>query len=121
MGCDVHTVPIDPVTYIYTAMRTGCKKARVDYYRFKKDGLILHDLRYTFNTNMRKGRVPESVIMEITGHSTREMLDRHNTVKEEDTRRAIDQFQDYLKGVGQNVDQHAVDRGKTQQRQQVTI
>ena len=26
--------------------------------------------------------VPESVIMEITGHSTREMFDRYNTVDE---------------------------------------
>jgi hypothetical protein len=49
------------------------------------------------------------------------MFYRYNTVDEEDTRRAIDQFQDYLKGVDQNVDQHAVEREKTQQCQLVTI
>lgn len=41
---------------------------------------------------MRKAVVPESVIMEITGHSTREMFDRYNTIDEEDTRNAINQL-----------------------------
>ncbi|UCF58154.1 MAG: tyrosine-type recombinase/integrase, partial [Deltaproteobacteria bacterium] len=62
---------MDPVTYIYTAMRTACKKAGVDYGRFKKGGFMFHDLRHTFNTNMRKAGLPETLIMEITGHSTR--------------------------------------------------
>jgi len=39
---------------------------------------------------MRKAGVPESVIMEFTGHSTREMFDRYNTVDLEDTRKAVD-------------------------------
>ena len=33
-------------------------------------------LRHSFNTRMRKAGVAESVIMKITGHSTREMFDR---------------------------------------------
>ena len=33
---------------------------------------------------MRKAGVPESVIMKITGHSTREMFDRYNSVDVED-------------------------------------
>ena len=41
---------------------------------------------------MRKAGMPESVIMEITGHSTREMFDRYNTVDEDDTRNAINQL-----------------------------
>jgi hypothetical protein len=57
---------------------------------------------------MRKAGVPESVIMEITGHSTREMFDRYNTIDEEDIRRAIGQFQGYLsQSVDQTVDQKA--------------
>jgi hypothetical protein len=45
---------------------------------------------------MRKAGVAESVIMKITGHSTREMFDRYNTVDGEDTRKAVDKFTDYL-------------------------
>jgi hypothetical protein len=56
---------------------------------------------------MRKAGVPESVIMEITGHSTREMFDRYNTVGLEDTRKAVEQFACSLAFVDQNVDQEA--------------
>jgi hypothetical protein len=37
-------------------------------------------LRHTFVTDMRKAGVPEKLIMKITGHSTREMFDRYNTI-----------------------------------------
>jgi integrase len=63
------------------------------YGRFVKSGFIFHDLRHTFNTNMRKAGVPESVIMEITGHSSREMFDRYNRVDEEDAREAINRLE----------------------------
>ena len=53
-------------------------------------------MRHTFNTNMRKAGVPESVIMEITGHSSREMFDRYNTVDEGDTRKAVEQLEGYF-------------------------
>jgi integrase len=43
-------------------------------------GLTFHDLRHTFVTDMRKAGVPEKLIMKITGHSTREMFDRYNTI-----------------------------------------
>jgi hypothetical protein len=45
---------------------------------------------------MRKAGVTESVIMEITGHSTREMFDRYNTIDEEDARNAIGQLQAFF-------------------------
>ena len=44
-------------------------------------------------TYMRKSGVPESVIMKITGHSTREMFLRYDTVDDGDTRKAVDQFE----------------------------
>ena len=93
-----------PIRDIRTALRKACKEAGIIYGRFKRDGFIFHDLRHTFNTNMRKAGVPESVIMDITGHSTREMFDRYNTIDEEDTRKAVDQLQEFL-----NVD-HIVDQ-----------
>jgi hypothetical protein len=46
---------------------------------------------------MRKAGVAESVIMAITGHSTRDMFDRYNTVDDEDTKNAIEQFGEFLK------------------------
>jgi len=51
--------------------------------------------------------VPESVIMKITGHSTREMFLRYDTVDVSDTRKAVDQMEGFLKSVDQNVDQVA--------------
>jgi DNA polymerase III delta prime subunit len=53
---------------------------------------------------MRKTGVPESVIMQVTGHSTREMFDRYHTIDTEDARRAINQLQGYLQSVDQNID-----------------
>jgi hypothetical protein len=50
---------------------------------------------------MRKSGVPESVIMKITGHSTREMFLRYDTVDAADTRKAVDQMEDFLKSVDQ--------------------
>ena len=50
---------------------------------------------------MRKAGVAESVIMKITGHSTREMFDRYNTVDDSDSRQAINQFESFLLDVHQ--------------------
>jgi len=94
-----------PIRDLRAAMRRALKDTGMQYGRASKDGLVFHDLRHTFNTNMRKAGVPESVIMEITGHSTREMFLRYDTVDETDTRNAVDQFEGYLKSVDQNVDQ----------------
>jgi integrase len=95
-----------PIKSINKALRTACEKTGITWGRFVKDGFVFHDLRHTFNTNMRKAGVPESVIMQITGHSTREMFDRYNTIDTEDTRRAIDQLQNFL-NVDYSVDQVA--------------
>jgi integrase len=78
---------------IRRGIKKACEDAGIKYGRFVKGGFIFHDLRHTFNTNMRKAGVAESVIMEITGHSTREMFDRYNTVDEDDARKAVDQLE----------------------------
>jgi len=86
-----------PITYNFTrSLKRACQAASIKYGRFVKGGFIFHDLRHTFNTNMRKAGVAESVIMKITGHSTREMFDRYNTVDEDDTRKAVKQFEGFL-------------------------
>ena len=88
-----------PVNDIRTGLVKACKKSGIIYGRFEKDGFVFHDLRHTFNTNMRKAGVSESVIMAITGHSTREMFDRYNVVDKEDTRNAIDQLGVFFQSV----------------------
>jgi len=73
-----------PINDIRSGLKNACSDAGVSYGRSKKKGFVFHDLRHTFNTNMRKAGIQESVIMKITGHSTRSMFDRYNTINEKD-------------------------------------
>ena len=93
-----------PLDTLGKALQRACVKAGILYGRNTKDGFTFHDLRHSFNTNMRKAGVAESVIMSLTGHSTREMFDRYNTVDMEDTRKAVDQLEVFFQSVDQNVD-----------------
>jgi len=43
-----------------------------------------HDFRHTFVTRMRKAGIHDHVIMAITGHKTRDMFKRYDTVDDED-------------------------------------
>jgi hypothetical protein len=61
---------------------------------------------------MRKAGTHDTVAMDITGHSTREMFDRYNTVDENEKMEAIDKMDEMVTitqaqsaGVDQNVDQ----------------
>jgi len=94
-----------PIKDFRTALRRACGDAGIPYGRYTKDGFVFHDTRHCFNTNMRRSGVPESVIMKITGHSTREMFLRYDTVDSNDTRKAVAQMEGFLKSVDQNVDQ----------------
>jgi integrase len=94
-----------PIRDIRTALTRACCDAEIPYGRGTKGGFVFHDTRHCFNTNMRKSGVPESVIMKITGHSTREMFLRYDSVDATDTRKAVDQMEGFLKSVDQNVDQ----------------
>ena len=66
----------NPIKAFTRSLTTACKDAGIKYGRFVEGGFIFHDLRHTYNTMMRKSGVDETVIMAITGHSTREMFDR---------------------------------------------
>ena len=91
-----------PVKDIQRAMHEACGEAGITWGKNVKGGFIFHDLRHTFNTNMRKAGVPESTIMEITGHSTRQMFDRYNTIDEDDKRQGMEKLRYFLAGAHQN-------------------
>ena len=97
-----------PLDTLGKALQRDCDKAKILYGQKVKNGFVFHDLRHSFNTNMRKAGVPESVIMAITGHSTREMFDRYNTVDEDDTRQAVNQLEVFFRNVTQNVNKDAI-------------
>lgn len=101
-----------PIRDIRTSFKTALKAAGIEYGRKKREGVVFHDLRHTFNTLMRKSGVAESVIMSITGHSTREMFDRYNTIDEDDTRQAVSSFQGFLESAYQN----AYQEGSSQEK-----
>ena len=88
-----------PISDLRGALRKACEGAGIFYGRFVKDGFIFHDLRRSFNTNMRKAGVQESVIMAITGHSRadRAMFDRYNVVDDQDLLQAVDQLQGFIR------------------------
>jgi len=57
--------------------------------RAKIKDFWFHDLRHTFNTNMRKAGVDQTVIMKLTGHKTFAMFNRYNTVDQDDAIQAM--------------------------------
>ena len=86
---NVFTYRGNPIINIRHSFQGACKKAGIKDFRF-------HDLRHTFNTNMRKAGVDRSVIMKITGHKTMAMFERYNTVDSDDARSAMTQFETHL-------------------------
>lgn len=66
-----------------------CRRAGIENF-------VFHDLRHTFNTNIRKAGVDRTVIMDITGHRTTEMFLRYNTVDDYDVREAMERLSNYL-------------------------
>jgi integrase len=69
--------------------KTACRKAEITYGRFVEGGKIFHDFRKTAATNMRLAGVPETVVMMVTGHQTREVFERYNLKDPAETRKAL--------------------------------
>ena len=80
-----------PKWYIRDLLIDACKSAKVRPYR-------LHDMRHTFNTNMRKAGVDQVVIMKLTGHKTNEMFLRYSHIDQEQSESAMDKLNGFLSG-----------------------
>ncbi len=104
-------MPGRPLKCIRRSLKYACGKAGIPYGRFVQDGFVFHDTRHSFNTHMRKAGVQESVIMEITGHSTREMFDRYNTVDLEDGREAVRSLEAFIASRSAIIDQTLTEKG----------
>jgi integrase len=104
-GTDPHVILYKgkPVKDIRTAFQTASEKTGILYGRKKQNGFTVHDLRHTFNTLMRKAGNAEDVIMQITGHSTRDMFMRYDTVDAKDKKQAVRKFERLVEAVRQSV------------------
>ena len=85
-----------PLYDIRRGLKKACKAAGIKYGRKVKGGFVFHDLRHTFVTEMRDAEVHDSVIMNITGHSTRTMFDRYNKIDRDDRTKASEKRSRYL-------------------------
>ena len=91
-----------PKWYIERLFKKACIKADAGPYRF-------HDLRHTFNTNMLKAGVDQTVIMKLTGHKTNKMFLRYSHVDREMGEKAMGKLNTFLSKTNKN------DRGKKSQ------
>ncbi len=59
------------------------------------EGLWLHDMRRSFVTKARRAGVPESVVMKMSGHRTREVFERYNIVSEADIQEGVRRLENF--------------------------
>jgi integrase len=78
-----------PLGSIRRAFETACQRAGIS-------GVVFHDLRHTFVTNMRRAGVDYFRIMAITGHRTMAVFKRYHTIDHQDLHQAIGQLDTYM-------------------------
>jgi len=78
------------VEWFYAAWRTACAAVGLH-------GLLFHDLRRTAVRNMLDAGIDEKTVMLITGHRTRNMIDRYNIRGEKDVLAAGQKLDEFKK------------------------
>jgi integrase len=71
-----------PIKSFRKGFENALDRAKIKDFRF-------HHLRHTFNTNMRKAGVDQTVIMKLTGHKTFSMFNRYNPVDQDHAIKAM--------------------------------
>ena len=74
-----------PIESFRGRWRKACKAAGLG-----EKTVRFHDLRHVAVNEMIDANIPESVVMKITGHATRSMLDRYHTVSKKRTGDALE-------------------------------
>jgi integrase len=78
-----------PIKEFRQGFNKALEKAGIENFHF-------HDLGHTFNTNMRKAGINQTIIMKLTGHKTLSMFNLYNTVDQEDATDAMKRLNLFL-------------------------
>jgi integrase len=90
------------------SFRAACKNAGIPCGRGKQDGITFHDIRRTVKSNMAKAKVSKVYRDTLLGHSLKGMDKHYMVPDEDDLRRSMDQYTQWLDGqlsVDQTIDQ----------------
>lgn len=77
--------PVGASAAVRRAFETACRQAGIS-------GVVFHDLRHTFVTNLRRAGVDALTAMKISGHKTMAVFKRYNTIDAADLHQAIGQM-----------------------------
>jgi integrase len=69
------------------------------------ENFVIHDLRHTATTNLRRAGVDALTAMKITGHKTMAVFRRYNTIDEQDLKAAQRRMDTYMDTSGPHLQQ----------------
>ncbi len=92
-------------------LKKACKGAGIVYGQKEEGGFRFHDLRATFDTNMDRAGVSESVRKTIVGHTLKGMDRHYIRPTEEDLTGAIEKYTAWFDAQSANVDQNVDQAG----------